>query len=69
MSDFFKQIFTDALGRPEIKMILGIPLFIGAQIYLIIAGPAVIAAYGAICGTALALMGLTTYGDATIDKK
>lgn len=66
MKEFFKQIFTDALGRPEIKMILGVPMFIGAIAYGIVARDWI--GFGALIGTALGLMGLTTLGDAVIDK-
>lgn len=66
MKAFFAQIFTDAAGRPEIKMILGVPLFIGAIVYGIIERDWV--GFGALIGTALGLMGLTTLGDAVIDK-
>jgi len=30
MKDYFKEIFTDANGRPEIKMLLAEPLFFAA---------------------------------------
>lgn len=66
MKEFFKQIFTDAKGRPEIKMIFGIPLFIGAVVYGILVRDWV--GFGALMGTALGLMGLTAAGDAVIDK-
>lgn len=66
MKQFFKEIFTDAAGRPEIKMIMGIPMFIGAIVYGIVSRDWV--GFGALIGTALGLMGLTTLGDAVIDK-
>ena len=66
MKAFFKEIFTDAAGRVEIKMILGVPLFIGSIVYVVIARD--IAVFGALMGTALSLMGLSTLGDAAIDK-
>jgi hypothetical protein len=61
-------IFTDALGRPEVKMMLGVPLFIGAQVYVITIGAPGLGVYSVITGTALTLMGITAYGDAQIDK-
>jgi uncharacterized membrane protein len=66
MKQFFKEIFTDAAGRPEIKMILGVPMAIGAIVYGIVSRDWV--GFGALIGTALGLMGLTTLGDAVIDK-
>jgi hypothetical protein len=30
---FFRESFTDARGRPEIKMILGVPILIAAVVY------------------------------------
>lgn len=66
MKTFFKQIFTDAAGRPEIKMILGVPLFVGAIVYGIVAKDW--QGFGALIAVALALMGLTTFGDAVIDR-
>lgn len=66
MKQFFKEIFTDAAGRPEVKMILGVPMAIGAIVYGIVSRDWV--GFGALIGTALGLMGLTTLGDAVIDK-
>ena len=62
-----KEIFTDAAGRIEIKMILGVPMFIAAVVYGIIARDWV--GFGALMGSALGLMGITAAGDAAIDKK
>lgn len=59
-------IFTDALGRPEVKMILGIPCFILGIGYVIATRDLAVA--GFISGNAVTLMGLTAYGDAQIDK-
>jgi hypothetical protein len=61
-----KEIFTDAAGRIEIKMILGVPMFIAAVVYGIIARDWV--GFGALMGSALGLMGITAVGDAAIDK-
>lgn len=66
MKEFFKQIFTDAAGRPEIKMVIGVPAAIVAIVYGVVAKDWV--GFGAIMGTALTLMGLTTAGDAVIDR-
>ena len=61
-----KEIFTDAAGRIEIKMILGVPMFVAAVVYGIIARDWV--GFGALMGSALGLMGITAVGDAAIDK-
>lgn len=66
MKGLFVHIFTDASGRPEIKMILGVPLFIIAMIYGILSRDW--AGFAAMMGPALGLVGLTTLGDAAIDK-
>lgn len=66
MKAFFKEIFTDAAGRVEIKMILGVPLFFGAIAYGIVSKDW--GGFGALMTVALALMGLTTVGDAVIDR-
>lgn len=65
MKKFFIEIFTDALGRPEVKMILGIPAFIVAVVYGAIVRDWI--GYAAIMGTALTLIGFVTAGDAAID--
>ena len=67
MKTFFKEIFTDAAGRPELKMILATIVFFVAIAYLAVKSD--IAGFGALMGTALSLFGLTTAGDAAIDKK
>lgn len=66
MKEFFVQIFTDAKGRPEVKMILGIPMFIAAIVYGIVARDWI--GFATLMGSSLALMGLTAAGDAAIDK-
>lgn len=68
MLNFLKEIFTDAAGRPEVKMILAIPLLIVAVVYLCVVGVSGVAVFGALSGLAVSLMGLTTAGDAAIDK-
>jgi len=65
--EFIKEIFTDANGRPEIKMVLAVPLFFAAIVYVIIT--ANLAVFGVLMGTALSLFGFATAGDAAIDKK
>ena len=66
MTEFFSHIFTDAAGRPEIKMILGLPLFIAAVAYGMASRDW--AGFSALMVPALGLLGLTTLGDAAIDK-
>lgn len=66
MKKFIIEVFTDAAGRPEMKMILGIPTFIAAIVYGIWTREW--KGFLVIMGTALSLMGLTTLGDAAIDK-
>lgn len=60
------HFFTDAKMRPEIKMVVGIPLLIAAVIYGIISKDWI--GFGALSGVALILMGITAAGDAAIDK-
>jgi len=61
-----KDIFTDAAGRIEIKTILGVASFAAALAIVIATRD--LAVFAALMGTALALLGLTTAGDAAIDK-
>ncbi len=61
-----KEIFTDAAGRPEVKVILGVPIGIAAVVYGIISKDW--AGFGAMAGFAASLFIATTAGDATIDK-
>lgn len=61
-----KEIFTDAAGRPEVKMIIGIPLSVAAVIYGIISKDWT--GFGAMAGFAASLFVATTAGDAAIDK-
>ena len=67
MKVYFKEIFTDANGRPEIKMLLAVPLFFAAIVYVIVTSN--LAVFGVLMGTALSLFGFATAGDAAIDKK
>ena len=66
MKAFFAHIFTDAAGRPEIKMILGVPLFIASVVEIFTLRD--LAVFGVLMGTSLTLMGITAAGDAAIDK-
>jgi hypothetical protein len=68
MKWFLKEVFTDAAGRVEVKMILGLLLFLVAVGYLVVVGAAGLGVFGALMGSALSLLGLTAYGDAAIDK-
>lgn len=69
MKKFFAwlgQVFTDALGRPEVKMVLGVPTFIAAIVYVFWTGNIPVA--GFVAANALTLMGFTALADAAIDK-
>jgi hypothetical protein len=69
MAKFFAWlggIFTDALGRPEVKMMLGVPLAVTAVAYGM--GSRDWIGFGALAGVALTLMGITAGGDAVIDR-
>lgn len=33
IKNWIKEVFTDAAGRPEIKVILGVPITAGAVVY------------------------------------
>ena len=66
MKTFFKEIFTDALNRPEVKMILGIPIAIAAVVYGLVARDWI--GFAALSGFAASLIFATTAGDAAIDK-
>lgn len=58
-------IFTDALGRPEVKMMLGVPAFVAAIVYVITTRDLAVA--GFVAGNALTLMGFTAAADHKID--
>lgn len=64
---FIRELFTDSLGRPEPKLILGIPLFIVAVVYTIITKN--LSVGGFFMGTALSLLGVTAVTDALNDKR
>lgn len=69
MKKFFawiSQVFTDALGRPEVKMVLGVPTFLAAIVYVFATGNIPVA--GFVAANALTLMGFTALADAAIDK-
>lgn len=63
---FFREVFTDAKGRPEIKMILGVPLLVGAVVYGVASRDW--AGFGALSGVALSLVMATTAADSRIDR-
>ena len=62
-----REIFTDSAGRLEVKMILGVIVFVAALAHVVITRD--LAVFAALMGTAMGLFGLTTAGDAAIDKK
>ena len=65
--NFLKECFTDAKGRPEIKMILGVPLIIFSVYYLIRYKDLNGAIY--IGGLGTTLVGGTAITDSLLDKK
>lgn len=67
MKKILSDIFTDAKGRYEIKMFLGIPLFVTAVIYGILSKDWI--GFGALIGVALSLLGITAITDARIDSR
>lgn len=67
MRAFIKALFTDALDRPEPKMVLGIPMVIATVVYVMISKELAIA--GFLMGTALALIGVTAVADAKNDTR
>lgn len=66
IADGLTHYATDAKGRPEIKNVLGIASIVGGGVYLFVTRD--LAGCSALMGAGLALLGLTTYGDAQIDK-
>lgn len=60
------QVFTDAAGRPEVKVMLGVPLVVVAVVDLLDRGD--LARFGALSGLALTLLGVTSLADAAYDK-
>ena len=62
----FAQVFTDAAGRPEVKVVLGVPILLAAAIYLLAGGD--LARFGALSGVGLSLLGVTAAADASYDK-
>ena len=67
VKEFFRQIFTDAKNRPEIKMILGVPIIIIAVVFLLI-GKLDLERFGALSGLGALLIGATTVADGFIDR-
>ena len=66
MKWFFKGVFTDAKDRPEIKMILGVPILVIAVVFLI-CGKIDLSQFGALAGLGGSLIGVTTIADGFID--
>ena len=67
IGNFLAQIFTDARGRPEIKMILGVPIIIIAVVFLLIE-KLDLEKFGALSGLGALLIGATTVADGFIDR-
>ena len=65
MRSLLKQCFTDALGRPEPKMMLGVLVLIVAVVYGIWKRDW--EGFKCLAGTGLILVGATTVADAKID--
>jgi len=72
MIKFLIEVFTDANGRPEIKMILGVPIIIIAVFYGIFSSVIMNSpdwtGFGALSGLGLALIGTTAVADSLIDR-
>lgn len=66
MRDFLRGLFTDAKGRPEIKVVLGVPIILAAVVYGLASrdwgGFATVSAFG------VGLLGGAAVADAAIDK-
>lgn len=66
MRDFLHGLFTDAKGRPEIKVVLGVPIILAAVVYGLVSrdwgGFATVSAFG------VGLLGGAAVADAAIDK-
>lgn len=60
------HLVTDAKMRPEVKLVLGIPILVAAVIYGIASRDWF--GFGALSGVALVLLGITAAADAQIDK-
>ena len=60
------HLVTDAKMRPEIKLILGIPILVAAVVYGMVSRDWI--GFGALSGVALLLFGITAAADAKIDK-
>lgn len=58
--------FTDAKMRPEIKLVLGVPILITAVVYGIVSKDWI--GFAALAGTAGTLLGITAVTDAALDK-
>jgi hypothetical protein len=66
MREFLKGLFTDAKGRPEIKIILGAPIIVAAVVYGFLSrdwgGFATVSAFG------VGLLGGAAVADAALDR-
>ena len=60
-------LITDAKGRPEPKMILGIPILVAAVVDLLIRRE--LAVFGALSGLGVALVSGAAIADASIDAQ
>ena len=60
------HLVTDAKMRPEIKLILGIPILMASVVYGMVSRDWI--GFGALSGVALLLFGITAAADAKIDK-
>jgi hypothetical protein len=67
MKDFIRGLFTDALGRPELKAVLGFPIALGAALYGALSRDW--EGFMALAGFSMALLGVTAYADAKNDAK
>ncbi len=72
MKEFFKQIFTDAKMRPEIKNIIGIPAvvvgFVLGVLRLFGGLSFTLADWAVYMGVAISLLFATAAADAALDK-
>jgi len=73
MKEFLKEIFTDAKGRIEVKIVLGVPIIIIAVVYGIFSAVVLKApdwtGFGALSGLGIGLIGGTAVTDAIIDNQ
>jgi len=65
MKKLITDIATDALGRYEIKVLLGVPTFVAGIVYAMVTRDLAVA--GFVSGNGLVLLGVTALADAKID--